>query len=132
MTGFGSVGICAIVTASFLDAQTAIKPMAFDAASLKPAEMGSAVSIATAGALQMHGGAGTSDPGRVRWGLVSLARLIQEAWGVEPYQVIGPPWLGARSRELPPSYSIEVTMPLATTKSEFRLMLQNLLISDFR
>lgn len=131
MTSFGRVGILADLAASFIDAQTATKPLAFDAASLKPPVAGSPVSIAVSGVLQKHGGPGSSDPGRMSWGLVSLQQLIQEAWGVEPYRVIGPPWFALRGREIP-FYSIEVTMPPVTTRSEFRLMLQNLLMERFQ
>ncbi len=96
----------------------------FDAASVKIYVKGPIVP----GLLQMKGGPGTSEPGRMRWGLTTLQQLIMKAWDVEEYRIISRTPLIARG----PSYAIEVTMPPETTKAEFRLMLQNLLIERFQ
>ena len=99
-------------------------PVAFDAASLKVAETG--LPIAN-GALQMKGGPGTNDSGRMSWGRVQLRTLLMKAWEVEDYRIVGlPPNRGSGT------FAVTATMPPETTKQQFQLMLQNLLIERFQ
>lgn len=101
-------------------AQNSTTAPAFDAASVKILEKGPFVSFS----LQMRGGPGTSDPGRMTWGNVRLIQLLAKAWDAEFYQIVGA--LGSTA------YTITATMPPTTTKQEFRPMLQNLLIERFQ
>src|SRR5579872_3439003 len=96
--------ICAL--ASLAGAQT------FDAASIKPG---------SSGKFGMHGGPGTSDPGRITYWNTSLKDLLAKAYGVEPYQVSGPEWLGSSL------FDVIATVPAGSTKDEVREMLRQLL-----
>ena len=106
----------------------------FDAASLKVEPMN--LQSMDAGSLRSHrrgmnGGPGTEDPGRFRATQVVLSTLLKKAWGIpmtEGYRIVGPGWLSEIAR----SYTIEAAMPPGTTKQEFQLMLQELLIERFR
>ena len=100
----------------------AVLSPAFDAASLKPA------GTAFIPGVGLKGGPGTDDPGRISYGKVYLPELVTTAWSVEEYQVAGPAWLTPGPDQL---YALTATMPPDTTKDQFHLMLQNLLIERF-
>ena len=95
---------------------------AFDAASVKVSQG------YVRGGLQMKGGPGTSDPGRVTWGMASLQMLMERAWDVDSPQIVGPSWLDG----IGDMYTITATMPPETTRQQFQLMLQSLLIERFQ
>ncbi len=96
--------------------------LAFDAASVKVQDTDAPKS------LQMSGGPGTNDPGRLRVKL-NMSALLPAAFGVGTDQIKGPAWL--RDFAAMPYYEIVATMPTDTTKAQSELMLQNLLIERF-
>jgi uncharacterized protein (TIGR03435 family) len=98
---------------------------AFDVASVKIGEPGFTPGVTG----QMKGGPGTADPGRISYTQVTLWPLLVKAFDVKFDQVVPTPGM----KELPaPSYTIIATMPANTTKENFQLMLQNLLIERFQ
>lgn len=78
-----------------------------------------------AGKAGRGGGAGTADPTRFTRRNATLAGLIQTAYSVQPYQVIGPPWLASEH------YDIVAKVPEGTTRDEQWVMLRNLLATRF-
>jgi uncharacterized protein (TIGR03435 family) len=97
--------------------------LAFDAASVKLAgpEVPQPYTIT--------GGPGTNDPSRFRAPNISLFDLIPRAFGLSTDQIVGPPWL----RDLMSSsyFTVIATMPPDTTKEQFQVMLQNLIVERF-
>ncbi len=75
------------------------------------------------------GGPGTSDPGRFRAPRINMLNLLSKAFGVNVDQITGPAWVHQAGSAN--SYSVEATMPGNTTKEQFQMMLQNLLIERF-
>lgn len=78
------------------------------------------------GQLAPIGGPGTQRPGRIRYPVISLKQLLLNAYGVKEFQIVGPGWMDSEF------FDIEATMPLDTTKDQFAMMLQNLLIERFK
>jgi uncharacterized protein (TIGR03435 family) len=72
------------------------------------------------------GGPGTKDPGRINYPNMSLRALLMSAYEVKNYQITGPAWLDTER------FDINATLPPDTTKEQFRVMLQNLLIERFK
>jgi uncharacterized protein (TIGR03435 family) len=106
------------------------KPLAFDAASMKPVFLmggaaGRGVQPKQPGARRVlekpTGGPGTSDPGRIHYPAVTLEFLLMNAWAVNNYQIDGPAWMKSER------FDIDATMPAGTTREQLRGMLQNLL-----
>ena len=76
-----------------------------------------------------QGGPGSSDPGRFHFGCVGMKALLLQAYGVRADELIGPDWISdPMSSNL---YIVDAKMPPDTTKSEFQIMLQNLLKDRF-
>jgi uncharacterized protein (TIGR03435 family) len=73
-----------------------------------------------------HGGPGTTDPTRYRFGSVALYELIALAYNVEYFQVSSKTALD-RDR-----YDVIANVPEGATKEQFRVMMQNLLAERFR
>jgi uncharacterized protein (TIGR03435 family) len=73
----------------------------------------------------MRGGPGTDDLGQFTDPRDSLAGLLAAAYGVARDQISGPDWI---STEL---YNVAAKIPPNTTKEQFRLMLQGLLVERF-
>jgi uncharacterized protein (TIGR03435 family) len=94
----------------------------FDAATIKLDQLGP-------GAFGMKGGPGTNDPGRVTWRKVWLRELVAKAFDVDPRNVSGPAWISRNGAQL---YAVAATMPAATSKHDFELMLQRFLTEQFR
>ncbi len=95
---------------------------AFDAASVRLASSAERYS-------GMTGGPGTSDPGRVRFGKVTLTALLATAFGVQPDQISGPLWIGDAMG--PDKYDVVASMAPDTTREQFRTMLRKLLADRF-
>lgn len=108
-------------------AQSAAKRPEFEVASVKVADN----AIIPGVSFHMTGGPGTSDPGRITYTQIGLIQLLMKAWGVEDYRIDGPAWLKATARERD-WYNITATMSPGTTKQQFQLMLQNLLVERFQ
>jgi uncharacterized protein (TIGR03435 family) len=91
----------------------------FEAASVRPAPL-------DAPRVQMTGGVGSSDPGRLHYENFSLADLVRQAFALKPYQLAAPNWLGTER------FDITAVIPHGATRPQFREMLQNLLAERFR
>jgi uncharacterized protein (TIGR03435 family) len=89
----------------------------FEAASVKPA--------APTGRYAMRGGPGSSDPGQITYTKVTLKDLLTKAYGVEEYQIAGPPWLEKDH------FDVIAKLPASATKAQLRAMLQDLLATRF-
>ena len=100
-----------------------INAQSFEVASVKvtdPSGRGSRLAKGARG-----GGAGTADPTLFTRRNATLAALIQTAYGLQPYQIIGPAWLTSEH------YDIFAKVPERTTREEQSVMLRNLLVERF-
>ena len=95
----------------------------FDVASVK------SVNLASHPTFGNSGGPGTADPGRIHFCCVGMFSLLMRAYDVEIDQIIGPSWI--MDNMGPNLYQIDATMPAGTTKAQFQLMMQNLLVERF-
>jgi uncharacterized protein (TIGR03435 family) len=93
----------------------------FEAASVKVTNIGGG---------GINGGPGTSDPRRFYAPHVRMYSLLSRAYDVIPDQIAGPAWLHDMWSD-DGIYEVIATMPVDTTKEQFRQMLQNLLIERF-
>jgi uncharacterized protein (TIGR03435 family) len=118
--------IMAALTCCGAYGQTADASLAFDVASIKPAALPTADGRGRIMFTGPSGGPGTNDPGRIHYPYSSLRNLLVSAYNVKGFQISGPPWLDTER------FEITATMPPETTKEQFRLMLQNLLIERFK
>lgn len=93
----------------------------FEVASVKPA-------ASSGGQVRssMRGGPGTADPERIVYTNVTLVSALLRAYDVKPWQAAGPDWLASER------YDITATIPPGTTKEQFELMLQRLLVERFQ
>jgi uncharacterized protein (TIGR03435 family) len=74
---------------------------------------------------RMTGGPGTPSPGQFTCTHIALKPLLIKAYDLRPYELIGPPSIDGDK------YDIEAKIPPGTTKEQFNLMLQNLLVERF-
>jgi uncharacterized protein (TIGR03435 family) len=102
-----------------LCAQAQDPSLQFEVASIKPAPppdpSGMRVSV--------RGGPGTS---LFRCENCSLSTLIENAFGIQDYQLSGPDWM-QNTR-----FDISAKIPPGTTQEQYRLMIQNLLMERFK
>jgi len=98
----------------------------FDAASVKPAPPLKPDAQGRTILPRPSGGPGTDDPARIRYPYMSLRMLLMTAYDVKTFQIAGPALLDTER------FDISATMPPATTKEQFRTMLQNLLTERFK
>jgi uncharacterized protein (TIGR03435 family) len=89
----------------------------FDAAVVRPVGKDTPV--------QITGGPGSSDPGRVKYVHVSLRTLINNAYSIPIDRISGPSIIDSEF------YSIQATLPASTTMDELKIMLANLLVERF-
>lgn len=75
---------------------------------------------------RFQGGPGSKTPGRIDYSGVTLKKLLEQAYSLRPEQVDGPRWFDVQR------YTIAATFPPATSRGQFRLMLQNLLLERFQ
>jgi uncharacterized protein (TIGR03435 family) len=111
----------AVVVSSVMFAQPTAGP-SFEVASVKLAPPLSPDKPIMVG---MRGGPGTNDPGRATYNSLSLKQLLQNAYGLKPYQISGPAWLETER------YDVVAKVPEGATKEQFAVMLQNLLVERF-
>ena len=116
--------IVALFTPCLGFAQAGDSKVTFEAASVKPA--GPAVPGEVSGG--MHGGPGTTDPGRITIHRGTLSELLARAYDVQRDQISGPEWIEDRDAHV---YRVDATLPPNTTKEQFQLMFQNLLAERF-
>jgi uncharacterized protein (TIGR03435 family) len=91
----------------------------FEVATVKPAAPSPTM-------IGIQGGPGSRDPGRVNYTAMRLADLLGFAYRVKTFQISGPSWLASER------YDITATIPEGTTKEQFAVMLQNLLLDRFK
>jgi uncharacterized protein (TIGR03435 family) len=103
-------------------AQPPAAPLAFEVATIKPAEP---ITAAMVQAGKMHVGLNV-DAARVDIGFMSLSDLIVTAYKVKPYQVEGPDWMKVQR------FDVLATMPPGATKDDVPGMLQGLLKDRFK
>ena len=72
------------------------------------------------------------DAGRVDIESLSLADLINTAFKVKVYQIVGPSWLGRSNTMTAERFDIHATLPAGTTKDDVPEMLQSLLAERFK
>ncbi len=106
--------------------QTADKPPAFDAASVKPATPPTPDGRGMIMMSGPSGGPGTKDPGRIHYPYMTMKNILMNAYDVKTFQIVGPGWLDTER------FDISATMPPDTTKEQFCAMLQNLLAERFK
>jgi uncharacterized protein (TIGR03435 family) len=102
--------------AAFAQDRTRLK---FEVASVKPADRNQDAPPI------MRGGPGTSDPERITWEQLSLARLLCRLYALDFDQVTGPSWLGTER------YTFIVNLPPGTTKEQLKPMWEDLLAERF-
>jgi uncharacterized protein (TIGR03435 family) len=102
-------------------AQTESRSPVFEVASVKPAEPPAPGRRPA----QLTGGPGTKSPTRLT-GTATMKSLLIRAFGVKDYQITGPAWLDTER------YEIVANVPADSTKAQFELMLQNLLMERFQ
>jgi uncharacterized protein (TIGR03435 family) len=98
------------------------RAQSFDVASVKPHPQSGDGSIR----VTMGGGPGTSDPGRLNYENVSLKAVLGKAFDVKSYQLTTPDWADSER------FDITAKIPQGTTKEQFGVMLQNLLVERFK
>jgi uncharacterized protein (TIGR03435 family) len=91
----------------------------FEVASIKPSAPG-----ATNG--MMSGGPGTKDPSLFTCENISLRTLVVTAFNLLTYRFSGPDWMGAAR------FNVSAKIPEGTTREQFLLMLQSLLVDRFQ
>jgi uncharacterized protein (TIGR03435 family) len=125
LTALRRIGLV-LFTCCLAQSQTVDKSLTFEVASVKPAAPPSANGRGMIMFRPPSGGPGTKDPGRISYPFISLKNLLMNAYDVKNYQIAGPGWLDTER------FDINATMPLDTTKEQFRMMLQNLLAERFK
>ncbi len=119
--------VSAMVLASAISwAQAPDKPLTFEVASIKHADPPTPNAQGFVMFRGPSGGPGTKDPGRISYPYMSLKSILMIAYDVKNYQISGPDWLDTER------FDVTATMPPDTTKEQFRIMLQNLLIERFK
>jgi uncharacterized protein (TIGR03435 family) len=116
----------AIAFTAFAQPAVSDKSLTFEVASIKPAQP---LTPDAQGRIFMRGpsgGPGTKDPGRINYPNMTLKNILTVAYNVRPYQISGPSWLDSER------FDIAATMPPDTTREQFQIMLQNLLIERFK
>ena len=93
----------------------------FEVASIKPAP-----DLPPGGGIRvgMQGGPGSSDPTHATFENFDLFNLLTMAYQVRRDQVSAPPWFRGRTQ----MFNLSVTIPEGTTKAQYYVMLQNLLV----
>jgi uncharacterized protein (TIGR03435 family) len=114
----------AVLTATATLAQPPTPKPSFEVASIRPASGKPAPG--TQGLGLMRGGPGSPDPERLTGNSVNLRILLQRAYGLQPFQIIGPDWVATAL------YDVAAKVPPGATKDDFNRMLQNLLEDRFK
>jgi uncharacterized protein (TIGR03435 family) len=121
---FLSIKLSFLLSAAALAAlaQPPAAPLAFEVATIKPAEQ---ITPAMVQAGKMHVGL-SIDQARVDIGYVSLNDMVVMAYKVKPYQVQGPDWLKVQR------FDVLAKMPPGATKDDVPAMMQGLLKERFK
>jgi uncharacterized protein (TIGR03435 family) len=117
-----TVMVMLVVAAGGASGQTGAAPPSFEVASVKvSAPLPNGMMF-----MNMGGGPGSTDPGRVTYNGINLRSLVARAYGVKDYQVEGPQWLETER------YDIIATIPKGAGKEQVGLMMQGLLAERFK
>jgi uncharacterized protein (TIGR03435 family) len=100
----------------------------FEVATVKPSPPPAAIKGTDRVMVMMgsRGGPGTNDPGRYTCNNCNLKMLMVQAYGVESYQLTIPSSMDNER------FDISAKVPEGTTKDQFNVMLQNLLVERFK
>lgn len=115
-----------IVLTGFAQTPLQDKSLTFEVASIKPAQPPAPDAQGRIFMRGPSGGPGSKDPGRIDYPYMTLKNILVTAYDVKYYQINGPTWLDSER------FDITATMPPETTKEQFQVMLQNLLIERFK
>jgi len=109
-------------TATFLSFLACAQAQTFEVASIKPS------APADGGRMRVssRGGPGTKDPGLYTCENYPLPALIRDAFDLKEYQLSGPDWMQSAR------FMVSAKIPEGTTREQFLLMKQNLLVERFK
>jgi uncharacterized protein (TIGR03435 family) len=107
----------ALLLSAFLIAQASAQE--FEVASVKPAPPGTEHG-------GMRGGPGTSSPGQIEYMATTLHAVTARAYGVQRFQIVGPPWFDQER------FNLVAKLPARATTQQLQLMLQKLLADRFQ
>ena len=109
-------------TATFLLILATAAGQQFEVASIKPSAPpdGGRMRVGS------RGGPGSKDPGLYSCENYPLPALIRDAFGLKEYQLSGPDWMQSAR------FMVSAKIPEGTTKEQFLLMKQNLLLERFK
>jgi uncharacterized protein (TIGR03435 family) len=110
--------VAAWASAQVVVVASAQPPAEFEVASVKPA-------ADNPGSGGSQGGPGTSSPGLFSARYTALSDLIRWAFDVKPFQFKAPDWTHSAR------FDLDAKVPQGASRSEFRLMLQRLLVERF-
>jgi uncharacterized protein (TIGR03435 family) len=119
---FCRAALIVIFAISFAQAQPGGDSSSFEVVSIKPPALPNGGPFY----IGIRGGPGTSDPGRMTFSHVTLARLVTQAFGIYAFQLSCPDWLNTEQ------FDIIAKVPVGATKGQVPMMLQNLLADRFR
>ncbi|MGB7759455.1 MAG: TIGR03435 family protein [Bryobacteraceae bacterium] len=119
---FCRAALVVVVNLFLAHAQPAGTSSSFEVVSIKP----SAPPNGGRFSVGVRGGPGTSDPGRMTFSYVTVARLIGQAYEIYPFQLSCPDWLNTER------FDIIAKVPEGATKAQIPAMLRNLLADRFK
>jgi uncharacterized protein (TIGR03435 family) len=108
----------AVLLSCAILAQTPDTKLVFEAATVRPA--GPDAPFA-----RRQGGPGTADPSQINYSNVPLSDLVRAAYRLNLYELAAPAWMQNSG------FDIVAKLPAGATFTQFRVMLQNLLVERF-
>ncbi len=103
-------------------AQTPNPKLTFEVISIKPSAPD------PTGMTRVQGGVDSKDPTQVTYRNISIMNLLGRAYGPHhSWQIVGPNWLDS----VDVRFDVRATIPPGTTKEQFAVMVQNLLVDRF-
>jgi uncharacterized protein (TIGR03435 family) len=116
---------CLLLTAFALHAQTSDPKLTFEVASVKVSKAVQPGGMPGFG--RSSGGPGTDSPGQFAVTGISLKNLLfQRAFQLKPFEYVAPSWMDKEY------YDVVAKVPPNTTRAQFQVMLQNLVIERFQ
>jgi uncharacterized protein (TIGR03435 family) len=114
--------VAALLVAISAGAQTRVPSPQFEVASIKPAPPPDPRGMT----MRVTGGPGSGDPSLFLCENCSLTMLVLNCYELDFHQLSGPDWLDFER------FTVSAKVPEGTTKEQFRLMKQNLLVERFK
>jgi uncharacterized protein (TIGR03435 family) len=117
-----SRAVLMLLACCFAYSQTVDQPLSFEVASVKPSPPPERT-----GGMRMgcSGGPGTPSPGQYTCSNATLAMMVQQAYGLKPFQLPSASADAAR-------FDIAAKIPVGVTTDQVRSMFQNLLVERFK